>query len=168
MDTSKESGHIPQEILNKSEEVIKKLLPDKSKNTYKNAYSNFKTWQMTNNTTSSTEAVMLVYFDEIAKKYKSSSLWAIYSMLKTMINVNENVDIGEHRKLTTYLKSLSKGFVAKKSNILSANEVQKFLTNANDNEYLGIKVSGVLTSLTRFTYLNIHTSFILRLYCQTN
>ncbi|KAH0811327.1 hypothetical protein GEV33_011464 [Tenebrio molitor] len=79
-----------------------------------------------------------------SRKYKSSSLWEQYSMLKAALNVHENVDIRKYNKLTAFLKR-HVGYEAKKSLIFSRDEIDKFLLNAPDDTFLLIKVHIHLT-----------------------
>jgi hypothetical protein len=66
-------------------------------------------------------------------------------MLKAALNVHENVDIGKYNKLTAFLKQQHVGYEAKKSLILSRDEIDKFLLNAPDERFLLIKVRIHLT-----------------------
>ncbi|KAJ8975498.1 hypothetical protein NQ317_017005, partial [Molorchus minor] len=52
----------------------------------------------------STENALLVYFDEKSKVVCSSTLWAHYSMLKSVINIRENVDISKFPKLLAFFE----------------------------------------------------------------
>ncbi|KAJ8980605.1 hypothetical protein NQ317_017366 [Molorchus minor] len=65
--------------------VISNLLPEKSRRQYQNAYQQFKEWCETNKARKISENVLLAYFAEKSKKVKSSTLWAIYSMLKSTL-----------------------------------------------------------------------------------
>lgn len=58
-----------------------------------------------------------------------------------MLRVKENVDILNYGKLQLYLKRQSEEYEAKKSKILSQNNVSKFLTEARDVTFLLIKVA---------------------------
>ena len=86
------------------------------------------------------ENVMLAYFGELAQKYSSSSLWTFYSMLRSTLNINNNIEIEKYSKLRAFLKRKSHGFQAKKSKILNQQEIKSFLKDAPDQVYLDIKV----------------------------
>lgn len=60
-------------------------------------------------------------------------------MLKSVIQRNHNIDI-KYAKLMTWLKKNSKGYKAKQSNVLRGDAVQRFLSEANDQQYLAAKV----------------------------
>lgn len=82
----------------------------------------------------------MAYFSELSKKYKSSSLWAHYSMLKSTISTNHNIDIKTYLKLTAFLKKQSIGFKSKKSKVLTPNDVEKYLNEAPNEIHLATKV----------------------------
>jgi hypothetical protein len=50
------------------------------------------------------KTIVLVYFQEKSQNYKSSTLWSLYSMLKTTVNLRDNVDISKFPKLISLLK----------------------------------------------------------------
>ncbi|XP_023313162.1 uncharacterized protein LOC111693184 [Anoplophora glabripennis] len=103
---------------------------------YENAYRQFKEWCETNKARKASENVLLAYFAERSKKVKPSTLWAVYSMLKSTLNAKENVDIKKFTKLVPYLKKLSVGHNPKKSKVLTREEVNQFIREADDEIYL--------------------------------
>ncbi|XP_023310156.1 uncharacterized protein LOC108906291 [Anoplophora glabripennis] len=111
---------------------------------YENAYRQFKEWCETNKARKASENVLLAYFAERSKKVKPSTLWAVYSMLKSTLNVKENVDIKKFTKLVPYLKKLSVGHNPKKSKVLTREEVNQFIREADDEIYLMAKVVLIL------------------------
>ncbi|XP_044745426.1 uncharacterized protein LOC123307256 isoform X2 [Coccinella septempunctata] len=115
-------------------------IPEVSREKYKKAYKSFTEWQKENNLPSNSENVLLAYFDELSKKFKSSTLWAQYSMLRTMMNINDNIDIGNYCKVRAFLKRNSCGYRPKKSKIFSSDEIDNFINNAPDEFYLLDKV----------------------------
>lgn len=131
----------PPELLAAAAEATKKLIPDKSKANYENAYIAFKKWKKSKNTDSSSETVLMAYFNELSKKYSPTSLWSFYSMLKKMISLHEKVNIEEYNQLTAFLKVNMKGFQSKKSKVFNPEEIQRFLSEAPDREYLATKVN---------------------------
>lgn len=86
------------------------------------------------------ENVLLTYFSEKAKEFKPSSLWSVYSMLKTTLKIKNDLDISGFHKLTAFLKEKSVGYKPKKSKTLSQDNVRKFLLEAPDREFLMMKV----------------------------
>lgn len=69
-------------------------------------------------------------------------------MLKTMIARNHNVDI-KYPKLIAYLKKNSVGYRPKKSNVFQPDDIQKFLSDADDANFLAIKVTDPKTIKTK-------------------
>lgn len=116
------------------------VLPDKSERMYKRCYEQFVVWQNEQNNTSVSEDTMLLYFTLMSKKFKPSSLWAKYSMLKSTILNFRNVNIGNYYRLTAFLSKNCKGFRPTKSKTLESKEVERFLSEAPDDRYLAIKV----------------------------
>lgn len=115
-------------------------LPETSKEKYNGAYLTFTNWTKSKDITIVTENILLAYFVELSKKLKPSSLWSIYSMLKSTLKFHDNIDIGKHLKLSAFLKRTSKGYKGKKSKVLSSDNVVKFLSEAPDDTYLVLKV----------------------------
>ena len=54
--------------------------------------------------------------------------------------MNHNVNIATYSKLIILLKRKSDGFRSKKSKVLTAKNINDFLENAPDSQYLFIKV----------------------------
>ncbi|KAJ8965582.1 hypothetical protein NQ317_013751 [Molorchus minor] len=94
-----------EEIVEAANIAISNLLPTKSRSLYDIAYNRFKKWCAEKNVQVYSENVLLAYFSENAKNYKSSTLWAQYSMV---------------------------------------NEIDRFLSSADDKEFLIIKVGLIL------------------------
>lgn len=130
----------PPNITQIAENASSSLLPVKSRERYELAYQKFMEWRLKNNIQSFSENVMLAYFQELSEKMKPSSLWAFYSMLRTTININNNVNIATYSKLIILLKRKSDGFKSKKSKVLTAKNINDFLENAPDSQYLLMKV----------------------------
>lgn len=116
------------------------IRPDKTNCRYKTSYDAFIKWQESNGITSFGEDVLLAYFNEAAKTYKSSSLWSMYSMLKSTLTRYNNIDISTNSRLTAFLREKAVGFVSKKSKVFSAEEISKFVMEAPDEHYLAMKV----------------------------
>lgn len=93
------------------------------------------------------ENVFLAYFNELANKYKPNTLWCIYSMLRSMIRTKNGIDIKTYTNLMAFLKRRSDGYIGRKSKVLSPNDVEKFLNEAPDSQYLATKVSKLILSI---------------------
>ena len=92
------------------------------------------------NIKSLSESILLTYFDNLVETMKPSSLWAHYSMLRSMINIKHKINISSYSSLIAFLKQQNKGFSSKKFRILSAEHVSQFLREAPDDSFLAIKV----------------------------
>lgn len=141
MSSSDESMNLtPPDIVNAAQLLKENLLPPKSKEKYMAAYKNFIDWKNEKNVNSFSENVLLAYFGEKSEKYQSSTLWAIYSMLKSTLMCNNGININEYAKLKAFLKRQSDGYMYKKSSILSGEDVERFINEAPDEKYLATKV----------------------------
>lgn len=71
----------------------------------------------------------------------SASLWSKYSMLKSTLLVHENINISGFTKVIAFLKKCNIGYESNKSKIFTREEVNKFMKEAPNDEYLLTKVS---------------------------
>lgn len=130
----------PPEIVSAAKEASSNLLPQKSRGQYERAFNLFDQWRKQNHVKSFSEQVLLAYFQQLSKDMKASSLWSIYSMLRTTISVKHNVDISKYSKLRAFLKRTSDGYKPKKSKILTPQQIREFLSSAPDEKHLFTKV----------------------------
>lgn len=137
---------IPEEILEAAESANVSTLPEKSKERYLKVYAALEEWMKQKNVRRVSEPVLLVYFKELSEKYKASTMWCTYSMLRAMISLKHNIRINDYPKLQALLKNSSKGYRPKKSMILTHDQIGEFLKNAPDDKYLAIKVSKIINS----------------------
>ncbi|KAJ8978489.1 hypothetical protein NQ317_009117, partial [Molorchus minor] len=99
-------------------------------------------WCRVQNVQKPTENALLVYFDEKSKVVCSTTLWAYYSMMKSVIIIRENVDISKFPRLLAFLKRQNvDGFKPKKLNVYTIEQVDQFLREAPDAKYLVMKVA---------------------------
>lgn len=96
------------------------------------AYDDFINWKAQKNAHSFSEAVFVAYFKELAVTRKSSTLWALYSML---------INIKNYVSLVMWLKRQSDGYKPKKSKIFTSENVQAFINQAPHEIYLATKVT---------------------------
>lgn len=136
-----EFENTPPDIVQKASDVCNNLLPTTSREKYEIAYSNFMDWRMQAKVNSFSESTLLVYFEELSRKLKPSTLWSQYSMLKSTIIIKNCVDISKYVKLRAFLKRKSEKYVPKQSKTLTPEEIQQFLKDAPDEKYLLVKVS---------------------------
>jgi uncharacterized protein YprB with RNaseH-like and TPR domain len=132
----------PPELCQVTEEVAYKLLPQKSTKCYAKSYENFISWKKAKNAESFSQRELLAYFNELSQKYKPATLWSEYSRLKTMIYHNLKIDINSYTDLEILLKNVAKQSdkETKKAKIFSSREIEQFLNEAPDNQWLAIKV----------------------------
>ncbi|KAJ8916918.1 hypothetical protein NQ315_013388 [Exocentrus adspersus] len=121
------------DILKAAQEASSSLLPAKSKEKYQKVYEKFCQWRITKNVQKTDENVIPAYFFEKAKALKASSLWSTYSMLKSTLQINENMDISQYKKLVAFLKRQNDPYEAKKSNF-------DYGKQAPDDKFLLMKV----------------------------
>jgi integrase len=139
-DSDNLEDNTPPEIGNLAKEVTLNLLPSKSRIKYEKTYELFKSWCSSKKVNNVTENVLIAYMSTRSKTLAPSTLWSIYSMLKTTLNVKENLDISRFNKLTAFLKQQNVGYKPKKSKILNKDEVKTFLLTAHDDVHLLHKV----------------------------
>ncbi|XP_022913648.2 uncharacterized protein [Onthophagus taurus] len=115
-------------------------LPVKSQNLYEKRYKLFMTWCASNKETHYSENVMLRYFMYLAKNCKPTTLWAVYSMLKSTLLIKNKIDIRLYTRVTAFLKQQNVGYKSKQSKVFTPQEILKFLREAPNERYLMWKV----------------------------
>ncbi|XP_037030466.1 uncharacterized protein LOC119070305 [Bradysia coprophila] len=125
-------------------EAIEKTLPKKSKLNYEKVYKKFCGWCEEKRVKVISENVMLCYFNEKSKIMKSSTVWSEYSKLKCMIYKERRVDISKFHGLIAFLKRNGVGHVAKKSSILTGDDFNKFIMEADDDKFLMMKAALII------------------------
>lgn len=134
----------PPEVRNIANSAIDGLLPTKSRPKYEKAYQDFCKWCEENNVTNITENVVLAYFKIMSETKKASTMWSSYSMLRTCLSLQKDIDISKHLKLLAFLKRISEDYTPKKSKILEFDDVIKFINDGSDNTYLAMKVMVII------------------------
>ncbi|XP_015833839.1 activating transcription factor 7-interacting protein 1 isoform X1 [Tribolium castaneum] len=112
----------------------------KSHSLYERRYQHFENWRKENKMYDVTEEVVLAYFELQRNKYKASTLWSNFSILRQCLSVDKEIDISQYTRLQALLKSASEGYSPRKSNALEEEDVWKFLQEADDTWYLAMKV----------------------------
>lgn len=123
-----------------AERALAKLVPAVSKGKYEKAYEKFRQWCCEKKVKTIDESKLMVYFDVELEKFQASTAWSTYSMLKAMLRVKDNIDIGKFNNLRALLKRKGDDYLAKKSRILYIGEMYRFLKEAPDDVYLAAKV----------------------------
>lgn len=144
MDASSESElefqNTPPEIIESVQTITQSLLPQKSKDTYQKYYTHFMDWKEAKKTDSFSENVFLAYFHDLSTKWKSSTLWKTYSILKSTVNVKHDIDISKYKKVKAFLKRSSDKYSPRKSMVLTTENIKQFLEQAPDHTHLATKV----------------------------
>lgn len=134
----------PEFMKERAADIVENLLPNKSRLVYIKTYDEFCKWKNENQASGTfSESVFLTYFNELSKKRKSSTLWSIYSMLRCTVKTRHNIDIKTYSNLQAYLKRLSEGYKPNKSPVFTAPNVERFLNEAPDSQFLAVKVSNL-------------------------
>ncbi|KAJ8984766.1 hypothetical protein NQ317_012129 [Molorchus minor] len=108
-----------EEIVEAANIAISNLLPTKSRSLYDIAYNRFKKWCAEKNVQVYSENVLLAYFSENAKNYKSSTLWAQYSMVKSCLIIYDNYRYKQIPQTDRIFERTGDGYQAKISKILT-------------------------------------------------
>lgn len=119
------------------------LLPTKSSDRYEKEFNKFLAWLTENGGSKEyiSQNILLAYFQTLAKDFKPSTLWSIFSMLHKMLGIQLSLDLGRMPILKDYLKQLDGKAKKKKSAIFSRENIEQFLRTTPDNEFLLDKVS---------------------------
>ncbi|KAJ8909639.1 hypothetical protein NQ315_015331 [Exocentrus adspersus] len=112
------------------------LLPSKSKHLYDETYNAYRKWCCNKKIKSTCEDSILAYFNSDLSRYKSSSLWSKYSMLRSTINLREGIDISKFPSVIPFLKRKGEGYKPKKSLILTREHIDEFFIKADTKEHL--------------------------------
>lgn len=131
----------PEELREIALDATTDLVPEKSRLRYYRAYNTFIEWQQQNKCSNLSENVFIAYFKHKSATWKPSTLWSQYSMLRSMMSLNKNVNISLYTELIAFIKNQSKGFQSKKAKVFTTGEIKEFLDGAPDVEYLASKVS---------------------------
>lgn len=134
---------LPYDILEAANTVNENLLPAKSCQKYEKQFKHFENWCNNKGTKSFKEEVFLAYFADLRKSYQPNTLWSKYSMLKSVLKVNKNLDLSLYYKLTSYIKKENVGYRPKKSKIFEKDDISRFIKEAPDEIYLLIKVATI-------------------------
>lgn len=129
----------PPEIRKDAGQIQEKLLPEKLKDYYINAYFRFKDWCKSKSVLKVSENVVFAYFEEQTKSRQASTLWATFSMLKQILKLKENIDISKY-KVIAFFKRKNESYVPKKAAVFEQNQITKFITEAPDEYFLSFKV----------------------------
>lgn len=133
-------------------------LPEKSERKYNAIYRAFMNWRESKNIIELDENVLLNYFKHLSQNYKSSSLWTIYSMLRKTLKINHCINMEQYEKLRIFLREISKGQHSKKTKLFTSDEINRFVIEAPDDNYLVAKVLNKNKNFMTMIYIIINFS----------
>ena len=134
------SNEIPEDILMEASDLGDDLLPKKSRDKYREEFAKFEKWQQERNLNSIEEPVMLVYFNNLYQNFKPTTVQSHHSMIKAILKIDHDIDIGNYHKLNALMRTKSVGYEPTKSNVFEPEDILKFLNEAPDKMYLDHKV----------------------------
>ncbi|KAL7303487.1 hypothetical protein TKK_0003654 [Trichogramma kaykai] len=65
----------------------------------------------------------------------------MWSMLRSTLSTNENIDIRQFQRLKNFIKNNSKGYKPKKSEVFQWSHIMKFINDAPDEKYFAHKLT---------------------------
>lgn len=136
-----ESENIPDEIRNLANVALEETFPEKSKAIYERTYEALQTWVTENKTKIINEILLLAYLKTLSSQYAPNTLWTKYSMIRTMVYNEKNLEIDKYEKLKAFIKRKNTGYVTMQAETFDTVDVNQFLSNAPDNDYLTAEVS---------------------------
>ncbi|KAK4873827.1 hypothetical protein RN001_013187 [Aquatica leii] len=80
-------------------------------------------WCIEKNIQSYSKDVLIVYFSNLANRIKPSTLWSQYSMLRSTLNIKNDIDISKYSKLLAFVKRQNEGYLPKKSRVFTKEQV---------------------------------------------
>ena len=132
----------------------------KTKQKYVKAEENFKAFCNKRGINSYNKPKQVVnYLNDYIKKNSVGSIWSIYSALNNMFQQDYDVHLNKNTQLCHFMKAISKDYIPKKSEIITAANIKKLLTKKlsdNEPEELACKV---YTDLVYFGLLRNSEAF---------
>ena len=134
---------INPEILNAENEAEAEIIPEKSKKRYYQVYEVLLRWQELHNSTGEfSDRVLLEYFKEQSATKKPTTLWSTYSMLRSVIKIENKVDISKNSNMMAFIRNKNKGYEPEKTKVFEEKHIAEFFEEApDDDEWLPVKVS---------------------------
>jgi hypothetical protein len=141
---SEDAEFVSSDVEESAALAVNELLPVKSRKKYDKAYQQFEDWCREKRVRDITEEVLLAYFEQKSKKLKGSTLWSLFSMLRSTIQLKKNIEIKKYASLITFIKRKSTGQVSKKSNIFTKQKIEKFNDEDKGDFYVIQKITVLL------------------------
>lgn len=108
---------------------------------YNQTYVQFTKWNKSTGDRPISQNVLLEYFQDLATRSKPSTLFAVYSMLKSTFRSKDDVDISNYSRLLEYLKEKNTGYKPVKAKVFLDGEIERFVNEAPDDKWLDVKVN---------------------------
>lgn len=140
----KEEISTPPELKRIADSVKMQAVPMKSKDVYLRHYLEYREFLKNHKTESISENTLLAYLQHLLETKSVTSCWTIYSCLKKMIRVNDGIDISRWPLLTDVLKTKSATHKKKKAHVFKKEEIDRFLKDAPDDQFLEDKLALLL------------------------
>lgn len=138
-----EEPSTPPEVRAIAEQATASLLPSKSKPIYDKNHDAFISWCKARHILDGyySETILLAYFSELSARYASTTLWSKFSMLRTTLTAHGFASLGALGKVAAFLKRAGEGKDIKKSSVFTRADIERFLCETPDEQYLHIKVA---------------------------
>lgn len=131
------------DVLKEAEAARNESLPLKSSKLYSQTYDTFNKWKLANKMEEGdfSEDTFLAYFRFLSNKKNRvpTSLWQVYSMLKSMVKKKNKINIEQYSDLHGYLSAKSKGYEPQKASVFTDEQIGEFISNAPDEYFLDVK-----------------------------
>ncbi|KAK7864334.1 hypothetical protein R5R35_009177 [Gryllus longicercus] len=131
---------LPREIVKEAAKAENAFIPTKSCKHFEKEYLKFRKWMNEKHANILCEAVVLSFLSEQSTACKASTLWCTYSKLKVMLKIKDNIDTGTFHKVSLLMKQANMGYQPIKAMVFSQQDVNTFLTKADDETFLLMKV----------------------------
>lgn len=152
--------NLHETLLNRASKVTSELLPKASRGRYEDVYKRLCEWCKSENITPNqvNDEILLAYMSEMAKQMKPNTLLSKFSIVRKCLQIKENIDASNFPKTIAFLRKQSTGYVPKKANVFTAEQINQFMVKAPDNLWLLDKViliMGIFGACRRDDILNI-------------
>ena len=127
-----------------SSEILSEIVPLKSKSKYDKRWEEYKEY-IGNNEPS--EENLIQFFDYLRKEkhYECSTIWSIYSMINSKMQLNHGLKLQNFSRITALLKSYEVGYIRKTAKTFTQEQFQQFLRDApNTGSYIQLKVGIII------------------------
>jgi hypothetical protein len=150
-----ENSQVYKGIREEANRAITNLIPEKSRQFYNKEFRELEVWMKNKGIQLVNEEVLLAYFLYLSEKLAPSSLWTKYSMVKTTLKIYKNIDISRYGKIVAFLKSKSRNYTSTKAKVLGRAEIEQFLQEASNEDYLLAKVGILFSIIVAFLRFNL-------------